>query len=284
MIKTKKVSNNLTEFSLYGKLQDKQKWLIISDIHYDSTHCRRDLLKKHLDTAKKEDRKVFINGDWFDVMGCHKDPRSKPQDIRPEYYEKRPYLDLVLEDSYEFLKDYADQIAFLGYGNHCTSIIRHRDTDILQRLHGLLSQHNKDIVLGEYSGFVSFKFEHVAGGGIRSILMHYHHGYGGNAKRSKGVLDNQITAMMYPQADIIIRGHDHQKWHDPSTVSMIVDKSGQIKQTTKHILRTGSYKDGLENSFGWENSKGFLPTRMGGWFMDLTYQYEKILIEFKEAQ
>lgn len=284
MIEVTKISNQLTEFRLKGGYSTSQKWLLISDVHYDSTHCNRKLLKKHLETAKEENRKVFINGDWFDVMGCHGDPRSKPQDIRPEYYSKRPYLDLVLEDSYNFLKEYADNIAFIGYGNHETSINRRHDTDILERLHYLLSQHNDKIILGEYSGFVKFKFEALKGGGIKSVMMHYHHGYGGNAKRSKGMLDSQIAGFMYPDADIIIRGHDHMKWHDPSNVRLKVKDSGDVVQTAQHIVKTGSYKDGLENSFGWENSKGFMPTKLGGWFMDLTYSKKGVKIEFKEAQ
>lgn len=284
MIETRKVSDYLAEFRLKGGLGDKQKWLIISDIHYDSTCCRRDLLKKHLDQAVKEDRKIIINGDWFDVMGCFKDPRSKPQDIRPEYYQTRPYLDLVLEDSYEFLKKYANNIGLIAFGNHETSIIKHRDTDILQRLHYLLSQHNKDIVLGGYDGWINFQFEHLTGGKIRKKTMHYHHGSGGNAMRSKGILRNQIDGFTYPQADIIIRGHDHMKSHDPSNVRITIDQSGRQKATAQHVLRTGSYKDGSLKRFGWEKEKAFLPTKMGGWFMDLTYKENEVIVEFTEAQ
>lgn len=284
MIETKEVSEYLTEFRTKGKTGDKQKWLLVSDIHYDSTCCRRDLLKKHFDTAIKEDRKIIINGDWFDVMGCYKDPRSKPQDIRPEYYQTRPYLDLVLEDSYDFLKDYAENIALIGYGNHESSIVKHRDTDILHRLHGLLSQKNKNIVLGGYDGWVKFMFEHTSGGGVRTKLMHYHHGSGGNAMRSKGILRNQIDGFVYHQADVIIRGHDHMKSHDPSNVRVTINSTGKQKTTTQHVVRTGSYKDGSNKRFGWEKEKAFLPTKMGGWYMDLTYEFEDILIEFKEAQ
>lgn len=280
----KKISEYLTEFREIGLAGDKQKWLLISDIHYDSTCCKRNLLKKHLDRCLEEDIKIFINGDWFDVMGCHKDPRSKPQDVRPEYYKKRPYLDLVLEDSYNFLKKYAKQIAFIGYGNHETAIIKHRDTDIMERLHALLLQHNEEIILGAYDGFVRFVFEGKTGGRIRSRLMHYHHGMGGNAFRSKGVLRNQIDGFIYPQADIIIRGHDHQKLYDPSNVRMIIRDNGELITKSQHIIKTGSYKDGSSKQFGWEKEKGFLPTKMGGWFMNLTYRDKDLEIEVIEAQ
>lgn len=284
MIETKKVSDYLTEFRFIGGLGSKQKWLLISDIHYDSTYCDRKLLKKHLDEAVESGSKIFINGDWFDVMGCYKDPRSKPQDIRPEYYAKRPYLDLILEDSYKFLKKYADNIAFIGYGNHETAIIKHRDTDIMERLHHLLSQHNENIVLGAYDGFVKFVFTSKDGGQVRTKLMHYHHGTGGNAFRSKGVLRNQIDGFIYPQADIIIRGHDHMKLYDPSNVRVLISQSGELKTSSQHIIKTGSYKDGSKKQFGWEKEKGFLPTKMGGWFMDLTYKQDGVVIDVMEAQ
>lgn len=280
----KKLSDYLIEVRTKDIIKHKQKFLIISDIHYDAKECRRDLLKKHLDKAKEEDRKIIINGDWFDVMGCYKDPRSKAQDIRPEYYSTRPYLDLILEDSYNFLKPYADNILLLGYGNHETSIIKHRDTDILERLHYLLSRDNDNIMLGSYSGWIRFVMEHESGGLVKSKLMHYHHGNGGNAMRSKGILRNQIESFIYPQADIIIRGHDHMKSHDPSNVQIYIDAAGQQKSQACHVLRTGSYKDGSLKKFGWEVEKGFLPTKMGGWFMNLTYDTKGIIMEFQEAQ
>jgi hypothetical protein len=282
-MKVKKTSDYLTEVRTKGKANHKQKYLLISDIHYDSTCCRRDLLKKHLDKALQEDRKIIINGDWFDVMGGYKDPRSKPQDIRPEYYSTRSYLDLVLEDSYNFLKPYANNILLIAYGNHETAIVKHRDTDILERLHGLLCQINTDIVLGGYDGWIKFMFEHEAGGLIKSSLMHYHHGSGGNAMRSKGILRNQIDGFIYPDADIIIRGHDHMKSHDPSNVRIRVDNVGKQFSKAQHVIRTGSYKDGSLKRFGWEVEKAFLPTKMGGWFMDLKYASDGIKIKVFEA-
>lgn len=282
-IAVKKVSNHLSQVRLKGKLGDKQKYLLISDIHYDSKYCDRKLLQKHLDKAKEEDRLIIINGDWFDVMGCHKDPRSKAQDVRPEYYSKRSYLDLIVEDSYNFLKEYANNILLIGYGNHESAIIKHRDTDILERLHFLLSQHNKEIVLGAYEGWINFVFEHSGGGRARTKMLHYHHGNGGGAMRSKGILRNQIDSFVYPQADIIIRGHDHQKSHDPSNVKKFIKQNGEQVLKVCHVIRTGSYKDTSNKQFGFEVEKAFIPTKMGGWFMDLIYVPNGIDIKVFEA-
>ena len=42
-----------------------QKFLFISDVHFDAMKCDRELLTKHLTEAKREGAKVFVFGDWF---------------------------------------------------------------------------------------------------------------------------------------------------------------------------------------------------------------------------
>ena len=40
---------------------------------------------------------------------------------------------------------------------------------------------------------------------------------------------------------------------------------------------TGSYKDGTGlGKSGWEVQKGFLPTRLGGWFIDFEFKVEEL--------
>lgn len=249
--------------------------LHISDVHYDSLKCDRDLLKKHLDEIKSCNGKVFIYGDWFDVMGCYQDPRSKAVDIDPRFIQKgQEYLNLIVEDSFEFLKPYVQNIAFISEGNHETEIKRRRDVDILSWLIRLLNDAGGHVVKGKYSGWNEFNFKYAKGTDNRSILTHYHHGYGGNAKRSKGMLDSQIATFQYPDAEIIFRGHDHQKFHDPSNVKYRYNKAHKtVKTSSTHYIKTGSYKDGLgSGTGGWETQKGFIPTRLGGWFIDFDYK------------
>jgi hypothetical protein len=41
---------------------------------------------------------------------------------------------------------------------------------------------------------------------------------------------------------------------------------------------TGSYKDGTGiGKSGWEVQKGFLPTRLGGWFIDFQFKSLKLV-------
>ena len=254
---------------------DKEVDLFIcSDVHYDSLKCDRKSFKAHLDHIKSINGKVLIVGDLFDVMGCYKDPRTKSQDIDPRYLVRdRSYLDVVLDDVYAFLKPYRDNILMISYGNHETAIMRHRDTDIIDRLVYLLNQDSTFTTQkGSYSGWIYLKLYPQLGKSrkVATFRIAYHHGKGGNAKRSKGILYSQMDAMEYPDANLIVSGHDHNKIYDPSNVRrrMAYQKAIYTYKDTVHWIKTGSYKQSADD-FGWEVEKGFMPKRLGGWFVKL---------------
>ena len=77
-------------------------FLLIADVHFDSISCDRKLLKKHLDEVVERNAKVFIFGDFFDVMGGKFDKRSSKGDLRPEY-NTSSYIDNVVYDAIAFL-------------------------------------------------------------------------------------------------------------------------------------------------------------------------------------
>ena len=250
--------------------------LIVSDIHFDSLHCDHASLKKHFDQIKDKNGQILIIGDLFDVMGCHKDPRTKPAHINPIYIQKgRSYLDLIVEDAYEFLKPYVENIALITYGNHEMSILHHRDTDPLERIVFLLNQSSKkDVCKGAYTGWVMCNMGRQKNGGRCNFNIAYHHGKGGNAKRSKGILYSQLDTMELPDAHMIVSGHDHNKLYDPSNVRKRLDRLGNTYKDTVHWLKTGSYAKSPDD-FGWVVEKGFMAKRMGGWFVDLRYMRDR---------
>lgn len=254
------------------KLDCKEKTiLLVSDVHYDSRYCHRELLKKHFDQCKEQDGLIFIFGDWFDVMGCHKDPRSKAQDIRPEYLKQdRGYLDLIIEDSYNFLLPYKDNLVFMSPGNHETAIVKHRDTDILNTLVFLLRQAGSPVVKGGYSGYLNLTLKRSKTSSVSKLLA-YHHGYGGNAPRSKGIMRSQMDALVWSDADIFCSGHDHNKLHDFNICYKRDNNTGKIKHVKKHWIKTGNYKRNEDKPGvgGWAVEKGFIPKPIGGYFMNL---------------
>lgn len=272
-----------------SKLSDKQDFLIISDIHFDSLKCDEKLLKKHLNEAVEAGAYILILGDWFDVMCTYGDPRSKPGDISDRYLSKDySYLDMVVQDSIEFLTPYAKNIAMISEGNHESKVKEKHDTDPLHRLIEGLKPYNRNIQKGNYSGFIEVddKISYKSSGNTFRTNIHFHHGFGGSAKRSKGMLDVQLEVMQYPDADIILRGHTHQKWHDPSTVQIRKSKAGNLQKETVSYVATGSYKDGYgQGEGGFEIEKNFRPVKLGGWWLTIKRNGKRDIIrEFKEAE
>jgi len=283
---TERLRKNVHRFTFHTEYQGLEHVLLASDVHYDSPNCDRQLLKKHLDQAVSCGAAVLIFGDWFDIMGTYNDPRSKASDIRSDYLSKDfSYLDMVIEDSIEFLRPYAQNIALISEGNHETMVAKKHDTNPLKRLVSGLQAYNPDIAHGRYSGYAFFKFRYKHGQTNSTSILHYHHGFGGNAKRSKGMLDVQLEAMKYPDAHILCRGHDHQKWFDPSTTRQRVTRRGNITYDSVFYVKTGSYKAGLEGGEGgFEVEKNFMPTRLGAWWLHLNFNKDfGISLSIEEA-
>lgn len=269
------LSENVHLFEYSGvRSTDIVPTLFCSDIHLDSIGCKRDILKQHFDEIKNANGLIFIFGDLLDVMGSYGDRRLQREDIDPQFIQHgRTYLDLVCEYAIEFLRPYAQNIALISYGNHEKTINKFHDHDILRRIVWTLNmEQGVNIYLGAYSGFVMLRMK-GGGGSSQVCTIHYHHGFGGNAKRSKGMLDVQIEVMKYPDADILVRGHTHQKWFDPSTTRMRVTRSGKIYKDKVKYIQSGSYVDGIgEGKSGWPVEKNFNPTDIGGWFVDFIYK------------
>jgi len=248
------------------RVEQPPKFLFLSDVHFDSVKCDRALFFKHLDKAESDGFVVAIFGDLFDLMGGKYDPRSSYSDIRPEY-KSITYLDDVIEDTYERLKKYTC-IKFISRGNHETNIEKRMHTSPLDRLAQMFPLENRPVIAG-YSGWIKVI---IAKKNTRSTVVsfiHYHHGFGGNAKRSKGVLEVDLDQMQFPDADVFVRGHTHQKWHHPVTVDRISARSMRLYQQTSHHLRLGSYKKLGDRFAGWATEKGFHTPRLGGWYAKL---------------
>jgi hypothetical protein len=285
-MQVKEISRNVHFFNFAESFPFSLEMLMMSDVHFDSIKCDRKLLKKHFDEAKAKNALVFIFGDWFDLMQGRYDPRRNYTDMREEYRHSESYYDTVIQDSVNFLSEYIDVLAFISYGNHETSIVKHNQTDPLERLvWGLKTKHPNCILQkGAYSGWLKFSVTQKKGNGNMSYLVKYHHGQRSNAQRSKGILQVDMDAMKWPDVDLIVKGDDHMRWFYPSVVRNTLNQVGQIQQSIQRHIRLGSYKDGLgDEAFGWEVEKAFAQTSLGGWWVTLTRSKYRIDTEIKEA-
>jgi hypothetical protein len=264
----------------FEKRGDKRHFLFISDIHYDAMKCDRELLHRHLEEARELGAGVFIFGDLFDLMQGRFDPRGNYSELRPEY-KSCVYVDEVIQDVGEKLAKYADVIKFISKGNHETNIEKRMMVSPIDRVAQIINSHGGHVEVGGYAGWLCVTASRN-GSSSQRFNVHYHHGYGGGAKRSKGILGADIDQKDFPDADLILRGHDHQKWHLPVTIDRINQKMN-LEQKTVHHLRLGSYKKLGDRYAGWATEKNFATPRLGGWWATLQERSDKYLWSVREA-
>lgn len=127
---------------------------------------------------------------------------------------------------------------------NCEAVIKHNGLDLLQMLTTLLNAGEKhQIKYGNYANFIRINW---LNNNKRSVL-HYdiyaHHGAGGSAPQTKGMLDFAAIAKGV-NADLIWVGHKHNSLVDYSTPIMFIDQNGQVILKNRQCIMTPSYQKG----------------------------------------
>ncbi len=237
--------------------------LFLADVHFDSIHCNRVLLRRLLDEAKAKGSGIFVCGDWGDVMQGREDRRSSKDDLRQEY-KTGHYIDAVVDDSIAFLEPYAENILALGDGNHDTSILRHHETNIISRIcHALKAPY-----MG-YAGFLRYMFSYQKDGrksGCSSIPLWFHHGAGGGGEVTKGTSRAQREMGPVPDARIYVGGHIHRSWRiDDRRIKLT--KTGRVTTERTLHLSIPTMKDEFDLFSGYHVEKGRWPRVLGGYWI-----------------
>lgn len=248
-----------------------RKILLISDIHWDNPHCDRELLKKHLEQAKKGNHDILINGDLFCAMQGKYDGRRSKADIRPEHNNAK-YLDSLVNTAVEWFAPYAHNIKMIGYGNHETGIIKHCETDLIDRFVTLLNHtQNSSIQIGGYGGWVIYKFKR----GLETYTpfkIKYFHGSGGGGPVTKGSIQFNRMMTMVEGADAIWMGHVHESMEMTYTMEKLSTKN-TVHLRDVLMIRTPSYKEEYQDgSKGWHIERGAPPKPLGGRWLELTIE------------
>lgn len=270
---TTKINKNI----LITECSSEKKWLMISDVHWDNPKCKRDVLKRHLDMALAEDMGIVINGDFLCLMQGKWDPRRNKKDIRPEH-NVHNYLDAVIETAVDWWSPYAQNIAWIGYGNHETAIIKNTETDPLQRFVDLMNYKNKtSIYTGGYGGWwkLQMKYKNHSN---HAFNVKYYHGSGGGGVITKGVIQNNRMSVMISGADCIWQGHVHELYHVIDSQESLEHnpRSGySVKHRYVHHIRTAAYKEEYgDGDFGYHIEKGRPPKPIGGYILSFDYVNE----------
>ena len=257
-------------------LSGMEQWVcLMSDNHFDSVYCDRDLQTAHLEEAKKRDAVIIMTGDWYDAMQGRFDPRRSMAELREEY-RREDYYDYVVNDSAAYLTPYRDNIVLMADGNHELSVLKAANTNLMDRLVGKLRDQGAKTVHGGYGGWVRFMIEM---GGIPqgSIKLKYFHGSGGEAPVTRGVIQTARQAVYLPDADIVVNGHSHNSYYVPIARERISGKGRQFFDVQHHVRVPGykqSYGDG---SGGWDVTRGGVPKPLGCVWLKLTARKNDIM-------
>lgn len=228
------------EYSTPFKAQTPTKLGLFSDIHFDSPDCDKETLKAHLDYCLADKRYILINGDLFDAILLKDQKRAVPHLVERADNQ----LNVKLEETAHFLTPYQDRILFIGRGNHEESIIKYSGIDLLQMLVTMMNAGNKhQIQYGNYANFLRFSWLNSAGKSVAHYDIFAHHGAGGSAPVTKGMIDFSRLSKGI-NADLIWVGHKHQSIVDYSDPIMYIDNNGTVVLKNRQLIQTPSYQKG----------------------------------------
>jgi hypothetical protein len=241
-----------------------QRFLLLADVHFDSPHCDRRLLKSYLEQAKREGAGVFCFGDFYDAMQGRDDRRSDKSDLLPQNKSGK-YINTLIDDAADFLMPYAGNIVFLSMGNHESAILRHLEVDILLLLAGRLG-----VCKMGYAGFVRFLFSRgpKSAGATRRVL-YFHHGAGGGGEVTKGVIQAQRRQAKVV-ADIYVSGHIHEAWSLWSERTELSNAGDPITPPLLHVC-IPTMKDEYELEGGYHIEKDRPPKPQGAYWLEFRH-------------
>ena len=273
-------SRNVHEFRT-SLAAGREAWLLwMSDEHWDHPKCRLDILKRHHEEALERGALIVKVGDTFCAMQGKGDPRGDKGSVRPEH-QKGNYLDALVETATNWYTPYAGNIGVIGLGNHETSIWKHHETCLIDRLCSRLQDRGGIARKGGYGGWIRCMFK-SNGTRHQSFRTFYNHGWGGGGPVTKGVIDfNRMHE--HGVADAYVSGHVHYKNVIPNERA-VLNESSVVEVRKYYDVRCGTYKDEWEDGYaGFHVEKGRGPRPLGGWWQRFYTQGDKVKCEWTEA-
>lgn len=237
-------------------------WVLLSfDRHHDNPKSNNRLEKIHLEQAKKRNAVIIDGGDLFCAMQGKYDPRGDKKDVKPEH-RTGDYLDKLVKTAADFYAPYAKNFILMAQGNHETNIAKRHETNLTQRLVDKLNdQQGSKIIASGMSGWV--KFQMMYSKCVMPINLWYHHGYGGDAPVTKGVIQTNRQAVYLPDAHIVATGHTHNEWQFPIP-RLRLTNHGKVYHDEQLHLKVPSYKEEYDDGFGgWHIERGGPPKPVG---------------------
>lgn len=249
---------NIIERRINYKFGDIIKIRPFFDIHYGVKACDVSAFKKDLQNVD-DDTYLIFGGDLLDSIHS-RDPRyRKSNDI----YDGDAIIDNQINDMIKLLEPYKDRILGLMVGNHEDEITKRCGTNPTDRICKALNAPN----LG-YSGLFKLVLTEQ-GSRTRTIIIRFHHGYGGGSRTQGADLTKYSKDMQYFDADLFLYGHVHRRQVDE--VPRLGLSGIRLIAKPKILCICGTYlKTYIQgNDPTYSEVKGYPPVSVGGVMVEI---------------
>ena len=197
------------------------------------------------------------------------DPRGSKDDVLEPH--KKTYWNALLNDAYAFFLPYKDRLAVFSDGNHETSVIKHREIDLLELLVDRLRGDGSPVQHMPYQGWVKHRYT-TPGASKRngscgaSILTHFDHGCGGGGPVTRGVIKTNRRLAQIENADVMVYAHIHEMWQVKTQRERLTTK-GNMELADQLHVQCGTYKQEYGSNSGFHMQRGAPPKPLGGWWV-----------------
>jgi hypothetical protein len=248
----------------FDSASEAKHFLLRSDAHHDSTAADQEMEMRHLLEAEKRDALICDAGDLFDCMNGRYDKRADREHLRPEY-QHGSYMNRLIDVATARYERFAPRWLHMSPGNHETAVAKHNDFDLAQQLYARLKPSAPFLNLGKYQGYIRIHGR-LHGRDVGSVVIAYHHGFGGSAPVTRGVIQTNRMAIAYPDADIVWAGHTHTEYY-LSIARMRLSHLDTVRRDEQIHIRSPGYKEDTTSGSGWAVEKGFMPQSLGAWWL-----------------
>lgn len=217
-------------------------FMLMSDLHIGSAFTSMAKIKEDLETARRYNARILINGDVFDAILPSDRKRFNPNVLSEALRGRADVLNAALDMAVTLLSPYADLIDVIGVGNHDTALEKHHSVDLVlllvERLNTLVD--GADVRYGGYTGYYAVTPpDNIKGA---RFVFYYHHGSGGDSPITKGIGDFQRKLAWVSDANVIWMGHKHHRYADKMMRQKLC-KSGRISHIEVLCVMSGAYSD-----------------------------------------
>jgi hypothetical protein len=192
-------------------------------------------------------------------MQAKGDGRASIGGLKPEYTKPAMWRAIV-DDVAGLLAPYATHILAIGTGNHETAVLRYQAVDLLLELQERLRVLTGiTIPIMGYEWWIKINVTY-ANNSVTGINGYVHHGFGGSAPVTKGIIQYARKLEELEDVDFVVMGHTHTNTiHSVKRRSIVSGKIDRVKEKLVYAIRPPSY----QGTGTWATEKGFAAPSFG---------------------